>query len=76
MLVEALHCFYYQILRRLMSDKNNPQNIIEFYFLRSSAERFSSDLNHFAKEAQNFSDEQLYAIVFLLRLHPRQHDKC
>lgn len=46
-----------------MSDKNNPKNIIEFYFLRSSAERFSSDLNHFAKEAQNFSDEHLYSIV-------------
>jgi len=46
-----------------MSDKNNPESKIEFYFLRSSAERFSSDLNHFAKEAQNFTDEQLYAIV-------------
>ncbi len=46
-----------------MSDKNNPQNIIEFYFLRNSAERFSSYLNHFVKDAQNFSDEQLYAIV-------------
>ncbi len=35
---------------------------VEFYFLRNSAERFSSDLNHFTKDAQNFSDEQLYAI--------------
>lgn len=35
---------------------------VEFYFLRNSAEKFSSDLNHFAKDAQNFSDEQLYAI--------------
>jgi hypothetical protein len=46
-----------------MSDKNSPESKIEFYFLRSSAEKFSADLNHFAKEAQNFSDEQLYAIV-------------
>ena len=35
---------------------------VEFYLLRNSAERFSSDLDHFTKDAQNFSDEQLYAI--------------
>ena len=35
---------------------------VEFYFLRNSEERFSSDLNHFTKDAQNFSNEQLYAI--------------
>jgi hypothetical protein len=36
---------------------------VEFYFLRNSAERFSSDLHHFSKEIYSFSDEQLYAIV-------------
>lgn len=30
--------------------KNNPESKIEFYFLRSSAEKFSSDLHHFSKE--------------------------
>ena len=46
-----------------MSDKNNPENKIEFYFLRKSAEGFASDLNNFAKDAHSFSDEQLFAIV-------------
>jgi len=46
-----------------MLDKNNPENKIEYYFLRVSAERFSSDLYHFSKEVYSFSDEQLYAIV-------------
>jgi len=36
---------------------------VEFYFLRNSAERFSSDLHYFSKEIYSFSDEQLYAIV-------------
>ena len=36
---------------------------VEFYLLRNSAERFSSDLHHFSKEIYSFSDEQLYAIV-------------
>ncbi len=46
-----------------MSDKNNPENKIGYYFLRISAERFSSDLYNFSKEIYSFSDEQLYAIV-------------
>lgn len=43
--------------------KDHPVNKIEFYFLRSSAEKFSSDLHHFSKEIYSFSNEQLYAIV-------------
>ena len=43
--------------------RNNPESKIEFYFLRSSAEKFSSDLHHFSKDVYSFSDEQLYAIV-------------
>lgn len=43
--------------------KNSPESKIEFYFLRSSAEKFSSDLHHFSKEVYSFSDEQLLAIV-------------
>ena len=43
--------------------KNNPVNKIEYYFLRKSAENFSADLNNFATEAQDFSIEQLYALV-------------
>lgn len=43
--------------------KINYGNKIEYYFLRISAERFSSDLHHFSKEVYSFSDEQLYAIV-------------
>jgi len=39
------------------------ENKIEFYFLRKSAEGFSSDLNNFTKDAHTFSDEQLLAIV-------------
>lgn len=38
------------------------ENKIEFYFLRSSAERFASDLRHFARDVRTFSDEQLLAI--------------
>lgn len=38
-------------------------NKVEYYFLRISAERFSSDLNEFSKEIHTFSDEQLYGIV-------------
>lgn len=36
---------------------------IEFYFLRSSAEKFAADLRNFAKDVHGFSDEQLLAIV-------------
>jgi len=43
--------------------KSNYGNKIEYYFLRISAERFSSDLYNFSKEIHNFSDEQLYALV-------------
>lgn len=43
--------------------KNNPAGKIEYYFLRKSAESFAADLNNFAKEAQDFSNEQLYAIM-------------
>ena len=43
--------------------KNNPVGKIEYYFLRKSAENFSADLNNFAKEARDFSMEQLYALV-------------
>ena len=39
------------------------ENKIEFYFLRGSAEKFASDLRHFAKYAHTFSDEQLIGIV-------------
>ena len=46
-----------------MSDKNKLESKIEYYFLRNSAERFASDLNHFSSEICNFSDEQLYAII-------------
>jgi len=41
----------------------SSENKIEFYFLRASAEKFASDLRHFAKYAETFSDEQLLAIV-------------
>lgn len=43
--------------------KNNHSNKIEYYFLRISAERFSSDLYHFSKEIHEFSDDQLLALV-------------
>ncbi len=46
-----------------MNSKNNTENKIEFYFLRRSAERFASDLNHFSKDISSFSDEQLLRIV-------------
>ena len=39
------------------------ENKIEFYFLRASAEKFATDLMHFAQYASSFSDEQLLAIV-------------
>ena len=41
----------------------SSENKIEFYFLRASAEKFASDLRHFAKYAPSFSDEQLIGIV-------------
>ena len=41
----------------------SSENKIEFYFLRASAEKFATDLKHFAGDAHTFSDEQLYAIV-------------
>jgi len=41
----------------------STENKIEFYFLRASAEKFATDLRHFAGDAHTFSDEQLYAIV-------------
>jgi hypothetical protein len=43
--------------------KNNHVNNIEYYFLRKSAEGFSADLRNFAKEAYEFSDEELLALV-------------
>jgi len=39
------------------------ENKIEFYFLRASAEKFATDLRHFARDVHTFSDEQLLAIV-------------
>ncbi len=36
---------------------------IEYYFLRSSAEKFAADLRNFVNEVCNFSDEQLLGIV-------------
>ncbi len=39
------------------------ENKIEYYFLRISAERFTSDLSHFSKDINSFSEEQLCAIV-------------
>lgn len=36
---------------------------IEYYFLRASAEKFATDLRHFAQYAASFSDEQLIGIV-------------
>jgi hypothetical protein len=41
----------------------STENKIEFYFLRASAEKFATDLRHFAQYASSFSDEQLLAIV-------------
>ena len=41
----------------------SSENKIEFYFLRASAEKFATDLRHFAKDVHTFSDEQLLAIV-------------
>jgi len=38
-------------------------NKIEYYFLKISAERFAADLREFSKEINNFSDEQLIAII-------------
>ena len=46
-----------------MSNVDNPESKIEYYFLRKSAECFSADLRNFAKDAYDFSDEQLYALV-------------
>ena len=39
------------------------ENKIVYYFLRISAERFASDLQHFQKEISNLTDEELYGIV-------------
>ncbi len=39
------------------------ENKVEYYFLRSSAERFAADLKNFLEEIVNFSDEQLLGIV-------------
>ncbi len=39
------------------------ENKIVYYFLRISAERFSSDLQNFQKEISNLSDEDLYVII-------------
>jgi hypothetical protein len=36
---------------------------VEYYFLRSSAEKFAADLRNFVSEVNNFSDEQLVGIV-------------
>ena len=36
---------------------------VEYYFLRSSAEKFAADLRNFVNEVNNFSDEQLVGIV-------------
>ena len=41
----------------------STENKIEFYFLRASAEKFATDLMHFAQYASSFSDEQLLGIV-------------
>ncbi len=41
----------------------STENKIEFYFLRASAEKFATDLRHFAKYASSFSDEQLIGVV-------------
>ena len=41
----------------------STENKIEFYFLRASAEKFATDLRHFARDVHTFSDEQLLAIV-------------
>ncbi len=35
----------------------STENKIEFYFLRISAERFASDLQHFQKEISDLSDD-------------------
>jgi hypothetical protein len=43
--------------------KSNLVNNIEYYFLRKSAEGFSADLRNFVKEAYEFSDEELLALV-------------
>ena len=39
------------------------ENKIAYYFLRISAERFASDLQHFQKEICNLTDEELYGMV-------------
>ena len=39
---------------------------IEYYFLRASAEKFATDLRHFAQYAASFSDEQLYRSPLIL----------
>jgi hypothetical protein len=39
------------------------ENKIVYYFLRISAERFASDLQHFQKEICNLTDEELYGMV-------------
>jgi hypothetical protein len=46
-----------------MVNEINCGHKIEYYFLRISAERFSSDLSEFSKEIRTFSDEQLYGVV-------------
>jgi hypothetical protein len=45
------------------SEKLTPKKKIEYYFLRKSAESFAADLNNFAREADNFTVEQLYVLV-------------
>lgn len=50
----------------------SSENKIEFYFLRASAEKFSTDLCNFAKYAPTFSDEQLIGIVSFCD-HIRDH---
>ena len=39
----------------------STENKIVYYFLRISAERFASDLQHFQKEISDLTDEELYA---------------
>ena len=41
----------------------SSENKIEFYFLGASAEKFATDLRHFARDVHTFSDEQLIGIV-------------
>ncbi len=41
----------------------NNESKVEYYFLRSSAEKFAADLRNFVNEVCNFSDEQLLGIV-------------